>query len=240
MEKKTIFAVEDDFDILNLLQTSFQKEHYQFEGFSSAYEFFERLKEKTPDCIILDLMLPDIDGIEIIKRLKLSQNYSNIPIIIVSAKTDEIDKIVGLEVGADDYIIKPFSVKELLVRVRKQIQKEKMVYPKNEIKNEYLIELPCGKLTLSILKHSVTFNGEKINLTATEFKILEKLLSQPGWIVSRDQLLDYLWGNEKAVIDRTIDVHITHLRQKLKEAGKHIISQRGIGYKFDPEQTQEN
>ncbi len=240
MIKKTIFAVEDDLDILKLLSTSFTKENYDFEGFDSAGSFFDRLKTIKPDCIILDLMLPDIDGIEIIKRLKLSQNYGNIPIIIVSAKTDEIDRIVGLEVGADDYVIKPFSIKELLVRVRKQIQKEKVASQQTEKKDEYQIELPCGNLVLSKLKHAVYFNKEKINLTATEFKILEKLLSQRGWIVSRDQLLDYLWGNEKAVIDRTIDVHITHLRQKLKEAGRHIISQRGIGYKFDPEQIQEN
>ncbi len=238
MNQKTIFAVEDDNDILSLLEISFKKENYLFEGFNSAASFFERLKNKRPDCIVLDIMLTDIDGLEIIKRLRTSESYSNIPIIIVSAKTDEIDRVVGLEVGADDYIIKPFSVKELLVRVRKQIQKNQniLINPKDVNKEEeILIQTPEFKLILSKQKHSAYLNDEKLNLTTAEFKILEKLIIKPGWVVSRDQLLYYLWGNEKAVIDRTIDVHIAHLRQKLKVAGKYIINERGLGYKFDIE-----
>ncbi|NMC67349.1 MAG: response regulator transcription factor [Spirochaetales bacterium] len=233
MNRKIIFAIEDDSDILSLLETTFTKEHYIFEGFGSAKDFFERLKFKIPDLIILDLMLPDIDGFEIIKRLKTSKDYNYIPLIIVSAKTDEIDKVVGLEIGADDYIVKPFSVKELLVRVKKQIQKEKSFKHEEIEKDELVLELPEGNLKLSKVRHSVFFDNEKLNLTSAEFKILEKLMENPGWIISRDKLLDYLWGNEKAVIDRTIDVHVTHLRQKLKKAGKYIKNERGIGYKFD-------
>lgn len=233
MNQKIIYAVEDDSDILSLLETSFKRENYNFEGFSSATGFFERLKINKPDCIILDIMLPDVDGLEIIKRLKASESYSNIPILIVSAKTDEVDRVVGLELGADDYIVKPFSVKELLVRVKKQIQKEKNIKSNQIKKDEFSIELPEGLLKLSRAKHSVYIDNEKINLTSAEFKILEKLLDNPGWIITRDQLLDYLWGNEKAVIDRTIDVHVTHLRQKLKYAGKYIKNERGMGYKFD-------
>lgn len=233
MNRKIIFAIEDDSDILSLLETTFTKEYYIFEGFGSAKDFFERLKFKIPDLIILDLMLPDIDGFEIIKRLKTSKDYNYIPLIIVSAKTDEIDKVVGLEIGADDYIVKPFSVKELLVRVKKQIQKEKSFKHEEIEKDELVLELPEGNLKLSKVRHSVFFDNEKLNLTSAEFKILEKLMENPGWIISRDKLLDYLWGNEKAVIDRTIDVHVTHLRQKLKKAGKYIKNERGIGYKFD-------
>jgi two-component system phosphate regulon response regulator PhoB/two-component system alkaline phosphatase synthesis response regulator PhoP len=233
MSQKVIFAVEDDNDILSLLETTFTKEHYIFEGFDSAKYFFERLKLKIPDLIILDLMLPDIDGFEIIKRLKTSKDYNYIPIIIVSAKTDEVDKVVGLEIGADDYIVKPFSVKELLVRVKKQIQKEKFTKQEEVEKDELVLDLKEGKIRLSKLRHSVYLDNEKLNLTSAEFKILEKLMENPGWIISRDKLLDYLWGNEKAVIDRTIDVHVTHLRQKLKNAGKYIKNERGIGYKFD-------
>ncbi|MFN3411964.1 MAG: response regulator transcription factor [Exilispira sp.] len=233
MNQKIIFAIEDDPDILSLLETSFKRENYIFEGFSSAAGFFERLKINKPDCIILDIMLPDVDGLEIIKRLKVSESYSNIPIIIVSAKTDEVDRVVGLELGADDYIVKPFSVKELLVRVKKQIQKEKNIKTNQIQKDEFSIELAEGLLKLSRAKHSVYLDNQKINLTLAEFKILEKLLDNPGWIITRDQLLDYLWGNEKAVIDRTIDVHVAHLRQKLKYAGKYIKNERGMGYKFD-------
>lgn len=233
MNQKIIFAVEDDNDILSLLNTTFTKEHYIFEGFNSAKDFFERLKNKMPDCIILDLMLADIDGFDIIKRLKASKDYKNIPIIIVSAKTDEVDKVVGLELGADDYIVKPFSIKELLVRVKKQIQKDKFIQDENSQNDDIIIELKEARLKISKAKHSVYLNDEKLNLTTAEFKILQKLIENPGWIVSRDQLLDYLWGNEKAVIDRTIDVHVTHLRQKLKNVGKYIKNERGIGYKFD-------
>ncbi len=236
MQNKVIFAVEDDPDILSLLETSFKRENYAFEGFNSALTFFEKLKNVKPDCIILDIMLPDVDGLEIIKRLKASENYSNIPIIIVSAKTDEIDRVVGLEVGADDYVIKPFSIKELLVRVRKQILREikSEISPENK-EDEIRIESKEFKLVVSKQRHSVYLNDQKLNLTSTEFKILDKLLTKPGWIISRDQLLDYLWGNEKSVIDRTIDVHIAHLRQKLNVAGNYIINERGIGYKFDIE-----
>jgi|YNPMSStandDraft_1061717.scaffolds.fasta_scaffold02380_1 DNA-binding response OmpR family regulator len=250
MDKKLIFAIEDDEDILTLLKTSLTKENFLFEGFNNANSFFESLKSKIPDCIVLDLMLPDIDGFSIIKKLKNSKEYKNIPIIIISAKSDEIDKVVGLELGADDYLTKPFSVKELIVRIKKQIEKislknekeidfeinkEKTILEKNINKNEeeYSIEINNIKLFLSKTKHSVYVNGEKINLTSAEFKILEKLMSKPGWVISREQLLDYLWGNDKAVIDRTIDVHVTHLRHKLKEAGKLIINERGIGYKLN-------
>ena len=152
-----------------------------------------------------------------------------------------MDRVVGLELGADDYIIKPFSIKELLVRVRKQIIKDKKISLEPEAQeDEIKIETKEFILTLSKQKHSVYFNNEEINLTSAEFKILEKLIIRPGWIVSRDQLLDYLWGNEKAVIDRTIDVHAAHLRQKLKIAGKYIINERGIGYKFDIENIEKN
>jgi two-component system phosphate regulon response regulator PhoB/two-component system alkaline phosphatase synthesis response regulator PhoP len=171
-------------------------------------------------------MLPDVDGFEICKHLKKNNEWENIPIIILTAKEDETDKVLGLELGADDYVTKPFSPRELVARVR-AVLRRKAAEPKTA-----LVEIG-GIITIDSDKHEIKLLGKLIDLTSTEFKILYFLASKPGWVFSRDKILDYLWGQEKAVVDRTIDVHIRHLREKLGEYGNIIKNVRGIGYKLE-------
>jgi two-component system phosphate regulon response regulator PhoB/two-component system alkaline phosphatase synthesis response regulator PhoP len=171
-------------------------------------------------------MLPDADGLEICKDLKKKDQYSSIPIIMLTAKGEEMDKILGLELGADDYVTKPFSPKELVARVKAVLRRQK--------KEEEPAKLEVGDiLTIHPEKHEVYVGKKKIDLTSTEFRILYFLSSRRGWVFTRDQILDYLWGQEKAVVDRTIDVHIKHLREKLGKASHFIKNIRGVGYKLE-------
>jgi DNA-binding response OmpR family regulator len=223
---KLIAIIDDEPDIVELVSVNLQKAGFDTRGFSNLESFLSFLKKQTPDLVILDLMLPDADGLEICKYLKKKDELSSIPIIMLTAKAEETDKILGLELGADDYVTKPFSPKELVARVkvalRRQIQKEDT--KKTEI---------GGILVIDLEKYSVMVEGEKIDLTSTEFKILQLLSSKQGWVFSRDKILDYLWGREKAVLDRTVDVHVKNLREKLGTAGQFIKNMRGIGYKLE-------
>jgi len=224
--KELIAILDDEPDILDLVSLHLKKAGFRIEGFLDADNFFQFMDSKIPDLIILDLMLPDADGFEICKYLKKKDEFTSIPIVMLTAKGEEMDKVLGLELGADDYVTKPFSPKELVARVkavlRRKPQKEEI--EKIEIGDE-----------LSILpgKYEVWAKGEKIDLTSTEFKILQLLASKKGWVFTRDQILDYLWGKEKAVVDRTVDVHIKHLREKLGKAARFIKNIRGVGYKLE-------
>ena len=223
---KLIVIIDDEPDIVELVSVNLKKAGFDTRGFSNLESFLSFLKKQTPDLVILDLMLPDADGLEICKYLKKKDELSSIPIIMLTAKAEETDKILGLELGADDYVTKPFSPKELVARVkvalRRQIQKE----------DTKKIEIG-GILVVDLEKFSVMVEGEKIDLTSTEFKILQLLSSKQGWVFSRDKILDYLWGREKAVLDRTVDVHVKNLREKLGTAGQFIKNMRGIGYKLE-------
>jgi len=170
-------------------------------------------------------MLPDADGLDICKYLKKKEDYASIPIIMLTAKTTEADKIVGLELGADDYVTKPFSPQELVARVR-------AVLRRHVLKQEERKLLIGDDVVLDLHQHMVTVEGKSIELTATEFNILKILAERRGWVVTRKQILDTLWGEDKIVIDRTIDVHVNHLREKLGRAGKFIKSIRGVGYRI--------
>ena len=171
-------------------------------------------------------MLPDDDGFEVCKRIRNNDTLKDTPIIMLTAKSDVMDKILGLELGADDYLTKPFSPRELVARVKAILRRNTTNIDTKIIKvNDILI--------IDIDRMSVSVKGKKIDLTGTEFKILQLLASRESWVFSRDQLLNHLWGNEKIVIDRTIDVHINHLREKLGVAGKLIKNIRGIGYKLE-------
>jgi two-component system phosphate regulon response regulator PhoB/two-component system alkaline phosphatase synthesis response regulator PhoP len=189
-------------------------------------EFYKSLQAEAPDLIILDLMLPDVDGFEVCKYLKNHEKYSFIPIIMLTAKAEETEKVLGLELGADDYVTKPFSPRELVARVKAVLRRQghKIESKRIEIK---------GILKIDLEKYEVEVKGKKIDLTPTEFKILNLLIAKAGRIYSRDQILDHLWGKEKFVIDRTVDVHIRHLREKLGHAGQFIKNVRGVGYKFE-------
>ncbi len=219
---KKIVIIEDDTEILNLLIYNLEKNGFVVEGFSNGYEGLNYVLTHPPDLLILDLMLPDIDGLEIFRDLKSKEKTKNLPVIILTAKSDEVDRVLGLELGADDYIVKPFSIRELIARIKTVLRR---YHP--EISEEVL---NFKNLTLDKSRHKVFLDDNEIMLTATEFKILLTLMRNPGRVFTRNNLLDAL---DKVIIDRNIDVHITKLRKKLGAAGVYIKTIRGIGYKLD-------
>jgi len=221
-----IAVVDDEEDICGLVSVNLKKNGFPVKEFGDGKSLFRFLKKQKPALIILDVMLPDMDGFEICKQIKKDDRNSSIPVIMLTAKTDESDKIVGLELGADDYVTKPFSIKELIARV-------KAVLRRNEDKTSDKTVEASGGLKIFPENYTVEIDGKKIELTTTEFKILHLLASNPGKVYSRDKLLDVLWGDEKIVVDRTIDVHVRHLREKLGKAGAYIKNIRGVGYKLE-------
>lgn len=224
---KTIAVVDDDPDILELVSLHLQKNRYQVREFADASGFLGYLKNENPNLVILDLMLPDGDGFEICKFMKKDDRFASIPLIMLTARADETDKILGLELGADDYVTKPFSPKELVARV-------KAVLRRTEAPREAAERLSVsGILTIDPSRFEVMAEGARVDLTSTEFRILHLLARNQGRVLSREKILDHLWGNEKIVIDRTVDVHIKHLRQKLGPAGQMIRNVRGMGYKLE-------
>ncbi len=227
MNKQTVFILEDEENILHLISLHLKKANFDVKEFSKADDFLNSLKKQLPSAVILDLMLPDADGLEVCKYLKNSPEYRDIPVIILTAKTEEIDRIIGIELGADDYISKPFSPRELVARVKAILRRYQHVAMNNNTET-------VGKImTVDFNKYEVLINKKKVDLTTTEFNILKILLSKKNWVFTREEILRQLWKGEKAVIDRTVDVHIKNLREKLKEAGKFIVNVRGIGYKIE-------
>jgi DNA-binding response OmpR family regulator len=229
MTKPMLFAVDDEADILELIAIHARKAGFQIKAFNRAEPMMKALSGAIPDLIILDLMLPDSDGLEICKRLKKDERTAVIPILILTAKGDETDVVLGLEMGADDYMVKPFSPKELVARVHAILRRPKATADGTGGK------LKIGDiLEMDDRQHAVLVAGRKIEMTATEFAILKVLARNPSWVFSREQLLDKIWGDDKASLDRTIDVHIKNLRDKLGDAGRMIKSVRGVGYKLEP------
>ena len=227
MENKNnnVYIVDDEPDILELISCSLQKSGFSSQTFTNAKDFFDALQKDFPNLIILDLMLGDHDGFEVCKKLKSIPDYANIPIIILSAKSNLIDKVLGLELGADDYVTKPFYPEELISRIKAILRRKK-----NKIQEN--IRIISNNFYIDLHKFEVYLENEKIELTTTEFKILDLLSKNIGWVYSRNDILDYLWGNDKIVIDRTIDVHIKNLREKLGKKKNYIQNVRGIGYKI--------
>lgn len=222
----SIVVVDDEPDILELVTLNLKKAGYKTVGFENAEDFFDYIKDYTPELIILDLMLPDADGYEICKQLKKSEEYSKIPIIMLTARADEMDKVLGLELGADDYVTKPFSPRELIARVKAVLRRDS--------KNDKTDIIKVGDfLKIDLQKYEVYVEQRKVDLTSTEFKILKLLANRKGWVFSREQILDSLGVQDKGVLDRTVDVHIKNLREKLGNAGQYIKNIRGIGYKFE-------
>lgn len=220
-----IAALDDEADILELLKVNLQKAGYRFEGFQEAEDLLRYLAREKPSLIILDLMLPDTDGLEVCRQIRKSEDLAQIPIIMLTARGDESDKVVGLELGADDYVTKPFSVKELVARIHAVLRR-----PGG---GEAAKRISVGTLVIDLDKFEVTAEGLKVDLTATEFRILQLLASRKGRVFTRDQILDFLWGNEKAVVDRTVDVHIRNIRDKLGASASLIKNIRGVGYKLE-------
>ncbi|MGQ9617054.1 MAG: response regulator [Spirochaetota bacterium] len=221
-----IAIIDDERDITELIELHLRRSSFRVASFHDGKSFMSFVSKKTPDLIILDLMLPDIDGFELCKNLKKDLKYSSVPIIMLTARAEESDRILGLEMGADDYVIKPFSPKELVARVKAVLRREDRKLGSKVIRIGNFLELDLERFSCSV-------DGKKIELTGAEFQILNFLASKPGWVYTRDAILNHLWGEEKYVVDRTVDVHIRHLRQKLGRHGGIIKSVRGVGYKIE-------
>ncbi len=221
-----IAVIDDEPDILELVSIHLKRSNFRVKEFAEAESFYRFLAKEFPDLVILDLMLPDVDGLQVCRYLRGNERLSSIPIIMLTAKTEEMDKIVGLELGADDYVTKPFSPLELVARVRAVLRR----HTAHDTEERLII---MGDLLMDIDKHEVRIKGEIIELTPSEFKILHLLAMKRGRVQTRDQILNFLWGDEKYVIDRTVDVHIRHLREKLGAASYMIRNVRGTGYRMD-------
>lgn len=230
--KKLIAVVDDEKDILNLITHHLKREGYQVKPFQGGKDFLLYINSVPPDLVLLDIMLPGMDGLELCRILKSKPSTESIPIIMITAKSTEADIVVGLELGADDYIVKPFRTRELVARVKSILRRYTM-------KDSGDGTLRIGPLSVNPASYEVSVDSRKIDLTTTEFRILETLAEAEGKVFTRDQLLKRktLWGDEKVIFDRTIDVHIKNLREKLGSAGKMIKTVRGIGYKLEEIQT---
>lgn len=220
-----IAVIDDEPDILHLVSIHLKKAGYEVAGFADAGTFLRSLPNRIPDLIVLDLMLPDMDGFDVCRRLKQEREYAAIPVIMLTAKGQELDRVAGLELGADDYVTKPFSPRELVARVKAVLRRAGKVTAE-------IVTLK-GILSIDPERFEVKVHDTPVTLTAVEFKILHLLAANRGKVFSRERILDYLWGNEKAVLDRTIDVHIKNLRDKLGEAAGIVQNVRGVGYKVE-------
>lgn len=224
---KKILLIEDDADLFSLLQYNLEKEGYAMVGSQTGRGALELCRSAKPDLVILDIMLPDSDGLDICKAIRNDSELSNVPIIFLTARASETDRIVGLEIGANDYIVKPFFIRELIARVKLQFRSQQE--PSN------LIRVAGIELDRSSCR--VRLNGKLLQLTATEFRLLEFLMTRQGVVFSRDQLLNSVWGNDRAVTDRAVDVYVLRLRQKVEQdpaIPQLIHSVRGFGYTFEP------
>ena len=221
-----IYIIEDEPDIRETLVYNFQKENFEVNSSGKGIKGLEDIKITKPDVLILDLMLPDISGLEICRKIKADDQLKNISIIMLTAKGDEVDRIVGFELGADDYVTKPFSIRELILRV-KVIQKKQS----ENIDSDKLLEI--GQISMDLDAHSVSINKEQVILTALEFKLLKHLAQRKGRVQTRDQLLGDVWGYSSEVTTRTVDTHIKRLREKLGSACNYIQTIRGVGYRFN-------
>ena len=223
---KKIVLIEDDADLFSLIQYNLVKDGFAFAGSQTGKGAMELCLREKPDLIILDIMLPDSDGLEICRAVRANSELAHVPVIFLTARASETDRIVGLELGANDYIVKPFFVRELIARIKIQFRGQ----------SAPVRFLKASGLELDRESLRVQLNDQQLQLTATEFKLLEFLMSRPGIVFSREQLLDSVWGHDRAVTDRTVDVYILRLRQKIEGDPANpafIRSVRGFGYSFN-------
>ena len=224
---KNILVIEDEPDIRKNLEYNLGREGFKVFSVASLNDAEEKLQNNNDfSLLILDLMLPDGSGLDLCKKIKSEPKTENIPIIILTAKDDEVDKVVGFELGADDYVTKPFSVRELILRIKAVLKRGQ--------KKEDLVEVErqFGDLIIDVESHEVYVNNNQIDLTALEFRLLRQLVDRRGRVQSRDQLLEDVWGYSVEVTTRTVDTHIKRLREKLGPMGKYVQTIRGVGYKF--------
>ncbi len=226
MAKEKVLVVDDEEDILELVRYNLAKEGYRVQCVSSGEEALQKAKEEIPDVILLDLMLPGRDGLDVCRDLKSAESTAAASIIMLTAKGEDADIVTGLELGADDYVTKPFSPRVLLARIKAVLRRKKQV----EVDDTSLVKI--GDLTIDPTRHEVLDKGNPVVLTATEFRILHYLSRHPGWVFSRDQIISAVKGDDYPVTERSVDVQIAGLRKKLGRAGSVIETVRGVGYRF--------
>lgn len=218
----TIYIIEDDQNIREIETFALKNSGYNVFDFENAKEFYKKLEDKLPNLIVLDIMLPDENGLDIVKKLRKRVETKNIPVILVSAKTSELDKVKGLDIGADDYLCKPFGVMELISRVKALLRRS------NYSDNAFYISV--HEISMDDEKRSVYVNNEAIELTFKEYELLKLLLINKGIVLTREKLMEKVWGTDFEGESRTLDMHIKTLRQKLKDAGGYIKTIRNVGY----------
>jgi two-component system phosphate regulon response regulator PhoB len=224
---REVLVVEDEPDIRRLVVLHLERDGFRCRTAATGSDALRDVKAAIPDLIILDLMLPGVDGLEVCRQLRRDASTASVPIIMLTAKSDEVDRIVGLEIGADDYVVKPFSPKELVARVRAVLRR---AHP-----DQAAAPLKVGPITLDAARHTVSVAGAPIVLTPKEFDLLQALLESAGRVLSREYLLNRVWGYARADVieSRTVDVHIRRLRAKLGDAGSRIATVKSIGYRFE-------
>ena len=220
-----IYVVEDDNDILEIETFALKNSNYEVKGFSNAKDFYEAIEEKVPSLAVLDVMLPDEDGLQIVQKVRSIPKMANLPIIMVTARTTEIHKVKGLDIGADDYLTKPFGVMELIARVKALLRRTGVQEDKKQLKLEEII--------MDDEKHAVFVNEKQCELTYKEYEFLKMLLENIGIVLKRESIMSRIWGTDYMGETRTVDMHIKTLRQKLGEAGNHIKTVRNVGYMIE-------
>ncbi|MFH1115287.1 MAG: response regulator transcription factor [Pseudomonadota bacterium] len=226
MKKKKILVVDDEEDILELVKYNLEKDGYRVTCVTTGEQALEIIRSDTPDAIVLDLMLPGQDGLDVCRKLKGAPETSTVPILMLTAKGEDADIVTGLELGADDYVTKPFSPRVLLARIRAVLRR------RNKEGEDENSVISIGELTIDPARHEVRVQGEPTVLTATEFRILQYLARRPGWVFSRDQIISAVKGEDYPVTERSVDVQIVSLRKKLGDSGSLIETVRGVGYRF--------
>lgn len=222
---KRILVVDDEPDILELVRFGLTQEGFAVEIASSATEGLESVAARIPDLLVLDLMLPDLSGSEVCRRLRAQRETATLPIVMLTARAEEVDRVVGFELGADDYVTKPFSARELALRVRAVLRRSSSAIPESH-------HLSYESLEIDLERHRCRVGDADVELTAKEFGLLVALMNRPGRVLTRERLLDELWGTDVTVTQRTVDTHMKRLREKLGEAGRFIHTVRGVGYRF--------
>jgi two-component system, OmpR family, alkaline phosphatase synthesis response regulator PhoP len=231
MVRQAVLVVEDEEDIRELVSYNLLKEGYQVAGVASGEDALAAVESKRPDLILLDIMLPGLDGLRVCRKLKENPQFASIPIIMLTAKGEEPDIVAGLNMGADDYVTKPFSPKVLLARVQAVLRRAEVAHTVSEEEQESDI-IEIRDLMIHPGRHEVFARGKAVELTATEFKLLHFLAQRPGWVFTRQQILDGVHGDNYAITDRAVDVQVVGLRKKLGSVGSYIETVRGVGYRF--------
>jgi len=224
---KKIMIVEDEHDLIRLLKYNLEKEGFRVASVTDGSLVLAEIRREEPDLLILDLMLPGMDGLEICRQVRKHDRYSAIPILMLTARSGEADRVVGLELGADDYVTKPFSMRELIARIRALLRRHEATPQRTSVQR--------GHLTIDPSAHAVSVGGKPVELSALEFRLLHHLASHPGLVFSRDQLLDRVWGNDRSVTPRSVDVYIRRVREKIEpepQQPAYLQTVHGVGYRF--------